>query len=33
MHHARMPLITEACRDNAEVLALSVLRFVAAGYI
>ena len=33
MHHARMPLITEACRDNAEVLALSVLRFVAAGYM
>jgi hypothetical protein len=25
--------LTEACRDDAEVLALSVLRFVAAGYM
>jgi hypothetical protein len=33
MQHDRMPLITEACRDDAEVLALSVLRFVAAGYM
>lgn len=33
MHATAMPLITEACRDNAEVLALSVLRFVAAGYM
>ena len=33
MCDTRMPSITEACRGNAEVLALSILRFVAAGYM
>ena len=31
--HNMLPHLTEACADDAEVLALSVLRFVAAGYM
>jgi hypothetical protein len=31
--HDRMPLVTEVCPDEAAVLALSVARFVAAGYM
>ncbi|WP_375462730.1 hypothetical protein [uncultured Methylobacterium sp.] len=31
--HDRMPMVSEVCGDDAEVLALSVARFVAAGYI
>ena len=30
--HAPMPRVAEVCGDDAEVLALSVARFVAAGY-
>lgn len=31
--HDRLPLVTDICADEAEVLALSVARFVAAGYM
>ena len=31
--HDRMPLIAEVCADDADVLALSISRFVAAGYM
>lgn len=31
--HAPMPRVAEVCGDDAEVLALSVARFVAAGYM
>ncbi len=31
--HAAMPRVTEVCGDDADVLALSVVRFVAAGYM
>jgi hypothetical protein len=31
--HDKLPHLTEVCGDDAEVLALSVLRFVAAGYM
>jgi hypothetical protein len=31
--HDKLPRLTEICADDAEVLALSVLRFVAAGYM
>ena len=30
--HDRLPLLTEVCPDDAAVLALSMLRFVAAGF-
>jgi len=30
--HHRLPLLTNVCPDDAAVLALSVLRFVAAGF-
>ena len=30
--HDRLPLLTEVCPDDAAVLALSVLRFIAAGF-
>jgi hypothetical protein len=30
--HDRLPLLTDVCPDDAAVLALSVLRFVAAGF-
>ncbi|MFD0937865.1 hypothetical protein ACFQ12_22120, partial [Methylobacterium trifolii] len=32
-NHDRMPKVTEVCGDDADVLALSVVRFVAAGYM
>lgn len=31
--HARLPLVRDACRDDATVLALSVVRSIAAGYM
>jgi hypothetical protein len=31
--HDRMPSVAEVCADDAAVLALSVARFVAAGYM
>ena len=31
--HDLLPLLTDVCRDDLEVLALAVLRFVAAGYM
>jgi hypothetical protein len=31
--HAPRPKITEVCTDQAEVLALAVTRFIAAGYM
>lgn len=31
--HARLPMVAETCIDEAEVLALSVTRFIAAGYM
>ena len=31
--HARLPLVRDACKDDATVLALSVVRSIAAGYM
>src|SRR4051794_40904325 len=31
--HDRMPTVAEICADEAEALALSVTRFIAAGYM
>jgi len=31
--HRRLPLVAEACSDDASVLALSIARFVASGYM
>lgn len=31
--HARLPLVRDACKDDATVLALSVIRSIAAGYM
>jgi hypothetical protein len=31
--HARLPKLAETCTDGAEVLALSVTRFIADGYM
>jgi hypothetical protein len=33
MNSRTLPLLTAACADQAEVLALSVTRFIAAGYM
>ncbi|MXQ14229.1 hypothetical protein [Microvirga makkahensis] len=31
--HAPLPKLTEVCTDQAEVLALTITRFIAAGYM
>ena len=31
--HLRLPMRAETCTDEAEVLALAVIRFIAAGYM
>jgi hypothetical protein len=33
IEHAPLPKLTEVCTDEAEVLALTITRFIAAGYM